>query len=53
MQAALEVDYQQSPLIHFVYTDDAVLINFPDAEWFRILKRFPMAAIPRLRSEVL
>jgi len=41
MQAALEVDYPQSPLIHFVYTDDAVLMNFPAAKWFQILRDFP------------
>ena len=31
----------QLPLIHTVDKDDQLLINFPDAEWYRILKYFP------------
>jgi hypothetical protein len=31
----------QLPLIHTVDKDDQLLINSPDAEWYRILKYFP------------
>ena len=31
----------QLPLIHTVDKNDQLLINSPDAEWYRILKYFP------------
>jgi hypothetical protein len=31
----------QAPLIEVVNEDDALLLNSPDAEWYRILKHFP------------
>jgi hypothetical protein len=34
---------QQLPLIHTVDVDDQLLLNSPDAEWYRILKYFPDA----------
>ncbi|HDH12349.1 MAG TPA: hypothetical protein ENG83_09200 [Nitrospirae bacterium] len=33
--------YGQIPLIHIIDEDDRILLNSPDAEWFRILYYFP------------
>ena len=45
MQSILDVGYGETrehiPLMHFVYTDDVVLMNTPDAEWFTLLRGFP------------
>ena len=37
-----QIESKQKPLlIHIVHEDDEVLLNTPDAEWFRILYYFP------------
>ena len=45
MQSILDAGYaetrEQIPLIHVVYTDDALLMNAPEAEWFALLRGFP------------
>lgn len=41
MLATLLNDSPQIPLIQFVEEDDIILLNSPDAEWFRILYHFP------------
>ena len=41
MLSLLERDRQQIPLIHIIDEDDRILLNSPDAEWFRILYYFP------------
>ena len=37
-----QIESKQKPLlIHIVHEDDNVLLNTPDAEWFRVLYYFP------------
>ncbi len=37
-----QIQSEQKPLlIHTIHEDDAVLLNTPDAEWFRVLYYFP------------
>jgi hypothetical protein len=37
-----QIESKQKPLlIHIVHEDDKVLLNTPDAEWFRVLYYFP------------
>ncbi|MDR4499818.1 MAG: hypothetical protein MRK02_18150, partial [Candidatus Scalindua sp.] len=37
-----QIESNQKPLlIHTVHEDDKVLLNTPDAEWFRVLYYFP------------
>ncbi|MCP3925167.1 MAG: hypothetical protein GY714_21545 [Desulfobacterales bacterium] len=41
MQITLPSDLPQIPLFHIVDEDDIILLNSPDAEWFKILYNFP------------
>jgi hypothetical protein len=41
MLSLTQVEGQQIPLIHTVHEDDRILLNDPEAEWFRILSDFP------------
>ncbi len=35
-----QIENKQIPLIHIVHEDDAVLLNTPEADWFRALYYF-------------
>ncbi len=41
MLSVLQYGYQQIPLIHIVHDDDLVLLDAPDAAWFKVLYYFP------------
>ncbi len=41
MVSLLQIDSQQIPLIHIIEADDRILLNSPDAEWFKVLYYFP------------
>ena len=41
LQAQLQQPLNQLPLIQFIDEDDQILLNSPDAQWYRILKYFP------------
>lgn len=41
LSAQLQQLPSQLPLIHTIDEDDQLLLNSPDAEWYRILKYFP------------
>ena len=41
MLSVLQYDYRQIPLIHMVHDDDLVLLDAPDAAWFKVLYYFP------------
>ena len=41
MLTTLPTDSPQIPLIQIVDEDDIILLNSPDAEWFKILYYFP------------
>lgn len=36
-----QIESKQIPLIHIVHEDDIVLLNTPEADWFRVLYYFP------------
>lgn len=41
MLSLLDKQNQQIPLIHLIDEDDIVLLNSPDADWYRVLYYFP------------
>jgi hypothetical protein len=41
LQTQFQQPLNQLPLIHTVDEDDQLLLNSPDAQWYRILKYFP------------
>ena len=43
--------YRQIPLIHIIDEDDRILLNSPDAEWFRILYYFPWKEYREIGAE--
>ena len=47
-----QIESNQKPLlIHTVHEDDNVLLNTPDAEWFRVLYYFPWEKHRNLGAE--
>ena len=51
MLSLLETERQQIPLIQIIEEDDRILLNSPDAEWFKILYDFPWKEYRRVAAE--